>query len=165
MNRLIKYLLGVFSVVVFLTATTGIRVYSHYCSSAAVANTSIIESLATCGHHAESSETNPSDDEKSCCSINSHCETPQPIEDDCCSNESQFFRFSDDFTTSSEEQWKVNPKEISIANTVISIVNESIENSVFSNSLYEVFHPPPSKSGKQLIVFLQQQKTDPDPIT
>jgi len=164
LNNFFKYLFGLFSVVLFITATTGVTVHSHYCSSDAVANISIIESLATCGHHAESTEPNPSIEGKSCCQIDSQCKTLQVDKDDCCSNESEFYRVSDDFTTSSEEQWKVISKEISIVNTVISIVNESIEKSIFSNGLIEIFHPPPSKSGKQLIVFLQQQKTDPDPI-
>ena len=164
MNRLFKYLLGIFSVVVFLTATTGVRVYSHYCSSAAVANTSIIESLATCDLHAGSSKTVPLNAEKSCCNTDSHCETPQPVKDNCCSNESYFFKISDDFTAQSESHWKVNPREISVANTFIPLINESVEKGHFSNGLILAFHPPPPKSGKQLIVFLQQQKTEPNPI-
>ncbi len=164
MNNLLKYLFGIFSVLVFLAATTGITVYSHYCSSSEVEETSLFKSLAECEHYTKSSKTIQSKTGKSCCHADSHCEAPQAVKDDCCSNESQFFRVSDDFTTSSEEQWKVNPKEISIANAVLPIDNESIENRNFSIDLITAFHLPPPKSGKQLIVFLQHQKTDPDPI-
>jgi len=165
LKTLLKYLLGVFSVVVFLTATTGVRVYSHYCSSEAVANTSIIESLAPCEHYADKILSTQTKAEKSCCHSDSHCEVPQADKDDCCSSESQFFRVSDDFTIPAEEQWKVSPKEIIVAIILMQINNLSIENTHSSNGLISVFHSPPPISGRKLIVFLQQQKTDPNPIT
>ena len=163
LKRLIKYLLGLFSVLLFLTATTGVRVYSHYCSTASVERVSLIEYLAECERHSKLPEAAHFNEQKSCCSKSKHCKT-KPVKDDCCSNDSQFFKISDVFNTPSQEQRKLEPKEFNIEFVDFALVDEVFKIDIVSNLIIDSFHPPPPKSGKQLIVFLQHQKSDPNPI-
>lgn len=160
MKSLFKYLLGAFSVLLFLVATTGVRMYSHHCSTSNTEHSSLFESLAICDNHNQAVEKVETVDTHSCCSQKSHPETPKPVKDDCCDDDSQFYKISVDFDLPIEGQGKLTAKELPVLSDSFTTKIGSTENDAISKWFIELYHPPP-KSGKTLIVFLHQQKTDP----
>lgn len=161
-KSLLTYILTLFSIVLFLTATTGVKMYSHYCSMSNTEHSSLFESEATCGHHTLSEEVKPLE-KKSCCSIQLQTETSADTDKDCCTDDSQYYRIAIAFDLPTVENKNLLPKEIVLFSAQNLSIEESIESLDNESRINEIVYPPP-RFGKELLLSIQQQKTEPAPL-
>lgn len=147
----------------FIAATTGIRLYSHHCFTTDVEHASLIKSLATCDEHANDEGNTENCETKSCCNSEGESE-PLPLDNNCCHDDSRYLKVTDDFIfTSSSYEKDQNTKLLFDVKPLIDLRIQSVQADI-KDVVINPFHPPPPKSGKTLIVFLQHQKADPNPI-
>lgn len=143
--------------VLFLTTTSGITIYSHYCSTSLVQKQSLIESLANCGIHDE-----PIDHSKNnaspCCKTDYSCKKPT-TPGDCCSDLNQYFKITDLYVPSSEIDTDQNISTLEIIMKYVADISDSrlyTEKEILNYSL------PPPRTGKQKVLLFHQLKTAPD---
>lgn len=149
-KKLISILTGIILLLAFLWATTGVTVYSHYCSLTDSVNTSLFLEDADCEHHDEEVEV------QSCCAEKTSCET-NTAGTDCCATQKEVFKLASSYTIPGEEhQVKIidfklfECKELQVEEKVILVENYK--------TLKEL---PPGNFGKKLVLAIQQQKIAP----
>jgi len=146
--------MGVTSLIAFLWATTGVTVYSHYCSLSDSVNTSLFVDDADCDHHTERAVTQSCCDEKKSCS--------SEMEDtDCCATQKQVFKIASLFNAPE------NSKKVIVLNIIllehIMIHFEKIDD-LHTKDLPSTEQLPPGIYGKELLLTIHQQKIAPAPI-
>ncbi len=157
MKILIKYLLSFFSVAVFLAVTSGFTVYTHYCNDTATKKQSIVASQASCEHHNDVANSYNAYDVLSSCATGCHMSSES---DECCTDEKQYYKISDDFIIPSvivEDKGGFCP----VITTTLGKLKLNFDRSFKeSESTYSL---PPPLSGKNIVLLYHQLKTDPDP--
>lgn len=143
------------SVAIFLAVTSGFTVYTHYCSSTAIKQQSIVESHNTCEHNIDN--LNLHDVMLGCESY--CCAEMEP--NDCCTDVKEYYKIYDVFvlpTIIVEDKVTVNH----VFTIILSNINFEIER--FFNESESNYSLPPPLSGKQIVVLYHQLKTEPSPF-
>lgn len=97
MKKLISLITSFILFVAFLWATTGVTVYSHYCSESEDIYKSIFVEDANCEHHEVDNEI------ESCCAEKSTCNSGI-ADSDCCATQKQVFKLALSFNIPGEFQ-------------------------------------------------------------
>lgn len=151
MKKLISVLTGIILLFAFLWATTGVTVYSHYCSLSDSVNTSLFLEDADCEHHEEGIEA------QSCCAEETSCET-NTADTDCCATQKQVFKLASSFNIPDDSQ-KVKIIDIRLFDHTLLWIEEPVviekDHVQLSDKL------PPGSYGKKLLLALHQQKIAP----
>lgn len=140
-----------FAVVLFLTATSGFTLYTHYCSDTEIQKQSLIASQITCEHNSDV----PS------CSCTSNICLNTSKSDNCCSDVKHFFKVTDFFNLPSVPQEDICFNSHTII-TLLALLN--IEHEKYYEEPVSLYSLPPPKSGKNIVLLFHQLKTDPDTI-
>lgn len=149
-KNIINLITGFILLLSVLWSTTGITVYSHYCSESKGVNKSLFVEDAKCEHHEKDLAM------KSCCEDKNSCQT-ENTDSDCCATQKQVFKLASIYTIPGEEQhvkiidFKLfEYKEIQVEENVVLVENYK--------TLKEL---PPGNYGKKLVLAMQQQKIAP----
>lgn len=137
----------------FLWGSTGITVYSHYCSLSDSVNTSLFVDDADCDHHIEKAVTQSCCDEKKSCS--------SEMEDtDCCATQKQVFKLVSVFDVPGEKQ------QIKIVDFKLFECKKTIfeEKDIYVGEFKIPEELPPGSFGKKLLLAIHQQKIAPAPL-
>lgn len=160
MKILIKYLLSFFSVALFLLATSGFTVYTHYCSDTAKKKQSLIASQIACSHKSDVSKSYEIHDLlSSCCTANTCHTASEPNE--CCTDANQFYKLTNVFNLPTVIEEEKCFSSHAMMTSLVLLNNELEKFYEESESYYSL---PPPISGKQLVILYHQLKTDPDTI-
>lgn len=162
MKKAILHIMSLFTLVVFLFASTGVGIYHHYCSAQDLAEASLYVESFSCSHHNET-DTEILNGNNSCCS--SHCtdhETDNKVlsvnESDCCETTLEIVRL-DDIEFIQSEKPVINSSPI-FSETVIFGFYEPKQNLLLEPTGYYVESPPPLLYGKDFLHFIQSLKMD-----
>jgi hypothetical protein len=148
-------IMGLILLVAFLWATTGVTVYTHYCSLSDSVNTSIFLEDADCGHHNKQAVT------QSCCAEKNACES-NSAETDCCATQKQFFKLAASFNIPDDSQ-KVKIIDIRLFFNLDLLWIQEAE-VIEKEHIQLTDKLPPGSYGKELLLALHQQKIAPAPI-
>ena len=154
MKQLSVIVTSVIILLAFLWASTGVTVYSHYCSLSDSINTSIFLDDADCDHHIETAAA------QSCCEEKRSCST-EMNDTDCCDTQKQVFRIASLFNLPDKSKKLVSIDFILLAHCLIDI---EIADELISELSPKTEHQPPGSYGKELLLAIQQQKIAPAPI-
>jgi len=153
-KKLISVLTGIILVLAILWATTGITVYSHYCSLSDSVNTSLFLEGADCEHHEDDIEA------QACCVEKTNCET-NAADTDCCATQKQVFKLASSFNIPDDSQ-KVKIIDIRLFDHTLLWIEEA---EVIEKNLFQLSDKlPPGSYGKELLLSLHQQKIAPAPV-
>jgi hypothetical protein len=154
MKKFSVIITSVVLLVAFLWASTGVTVYSHYCSLSDSVNTSLFIDDADCEHHTEQATT------QSCCVEKKSCSS-EMNDTDCCATQKQVFRIASLFNLPDQ-----NKKLIDIKVAVTEHILKDFEETEDFNSriIQNTELRPPDIYGKELLIAIQQQKIAPAPI-
>jgi hypothetical protein len=153
-KKLINVITGSILLLAFLWATTGVTVYSHYCSLSDSINTSIFLDDADCEHHEDGIET------QSCCAEETSCET-NTADTDCCATQKQVFKLASSFNIPDDSQ-KVKVIDVRLFEPILLWIEEA--DGTENNDLQQAEKLPPGNYGKELLLALHQQKIAPAPL-
>ena len=154
MKDLIKQLAGFILMLAFIWATTGITVYSHYCSKSDSVSKSLFLKDAECGHHDEEIQ------KQSCCSEKISCHS-EGDNTNCCVTQKQVFRLASSFDIPGEKQ-KIKIVDFKLLNyNVLQVEGQKVFTCDYYNNIDK---PPPETYGKRLVIAIRQQKIAPAPI-
>lgn len=150
-KHIFSFLIGL----LLLTSLSGIRIYSHHCEESGYVKSSVFEHVANCNHKENLACKT---EKKECCSKSEEVLEEKTV-NDCCNTEERQIKLKVDFELISHNQ-KVNPHFDYVE---LDISSDKEENTLNNTSLSEkakVFQPP---SGKQLLLLIQNLKTEPNP--
>ncbi|RLD46877.1 MAG: hypothetical protein DRI88_06920 [Bacteroidetes bacterium] len=151
MKNLIKLITGFLLLLSVLWSTTGITVYSHYCSESKGVIRSLFVNYAKCEHH----EKNPA--MKSCCKEEKRSCQTENADSDCCATQKQVFKLASVYTIPGEKQ-QVKIFDFKLFEYKEIQVEEHI---VFIENFKTMKELPPGNFGKKLVLAIQQQKITP----
>lgn len=137
-----------------LTSLSGIRIYSHHCEESGYVKSSVFEHVANCNHK---DNLTCKIEKKECCSESKEV-LEKKKDTDCCNTEERQIKLKVDFELISYNK-EINPLLDYIEIVVFSDKEEKTTiNTSFSENA-NVFRPP---SGKQLLLLIQNLKTEPN---
>ena len=154
MKQISNIIASVLLLLAFLWASTGITVYSHYCSLSDSVNTSIFLDDADCDHHMEKKAA------QSCCEEKKSCST-EMNDTDCCDTQKQIFRIASLFNMPDKSKKLVYIDVILLAHYLIDF---EIADELISEPFPNTEQQPPGCYGKELLLAIQQQKIAPAAI-
>ncbi len=155
MKSILKHIVSFALSFVLLMSISGITVYSHYCNDSGFEKSSLIQDLASCEHDETLTHKHNSEHY---CTENISCETEQKSNDCCDTSEKQIKLFVE-FNIIKQHK-KVKP--------VFDFIFEELIFSPLENNFVDNIQPIEiseieAATGKQLLVFLNQLKTEPNP--
>jgi hypothetical protein len=154
MKQLNVIVISVILLISFLWASTGVTVYSHYCSLSDSVNTSIFLDDANCDHHDEQLAA------ASCCEKNKSC-TSEMNDTDCCDTQKQVFRIASLFNLPDKSKKLDNIDVVLLTHYLTDFeVTDELDSELPPNTEQQ----PPGSYGKELLLTIQQQKIAPAPI-
>lgn len=148
-----KIITGFVLLFAFLWATTGITIYSHYCSESENINKSLFVADAGCDHHEEDVII------ESCCSEKKSC-SEDATDSDCCATQKQIYKLASIFILPGEKQ-QIEILDFKLLEYKEILIEEN-DDLVCEISIPEEL--PPGNYGKKLVLAIHKQKIAPAPV-
>lgn len=155
MNSFFKHIASFVLSFLLLMSISGITVYSHYCHGSNFETSSLFQDEASCEHDKHNYCT---DNPESCCTEKSSCKT-EHANSDCCENSEKQIKLIVDF-----DILKQHKKVKSVFDFIFEeLIFSPLENYFVDNIQTIEINEIETAVGKQLLVFLHQLKTEPNP--
>lgn len=154
MKTLIKHIFSFLIGLLLLASLSGIRIYSHHCEESGYAKSSVFEHVANCNHKENLA---CKIENKECCSKSKEV-LEEKKGNDCCNTEERQIKLKVDFDLISYNQ-EIIPHFDYVELEISSDKEEKTINNISFSEKSKVFRPP---SGKQLLLLIQNLKTEPN---
>jgi DUF4097 and DUF4098 domain-containing protein YvlB len=156
MKIILNYIFAVFTGLTLLISMSGISIYSHHCEKSGYSKSSVFEEVANCNH---AKDQVCKTEHKECCSKYEEIKKEKK-DKNCCNTEETQIKLKVEFELLSYHQ------DIKPILNFVNVAFTDVSNEIFiikknTKKEGEVFRPP---SGKQLLLLIQNLKTEPNPV-
>ncbi len=155
MKSILKHIVYFALSFVLLMSISGITVYSHYCNDSGFEKSSLIQELVSCEHDETITHNN---NLEHCCTEKISCEMEEE-NDDCCDTSEKQIKLFVEFDIIKQHK-KVKPVfDFIFEELIFSPLENNFVDNIQTIEISEI----ETATGKQLLVFLHQLKTEPNP--